>query len=428
MPYEVFEPYYAEAERLFHVHGQRGEDPNEPPSSGPFPYPPVSHEPAIQGLDDGRRQGLHPFHLPLGILLDEKDGKATPTSTCIRCDTFDGFPCPLNGKADAQVMCVDPPSGRIRTSRCSPGLRVESSRPTRPGKRSRRRGDARRRTERYSADIVVVACGALSSALLLLRSANAAHPAGLANGSDQVGRNYMRHNQSVLMALMREPNDTVFQKTLAVSDFYFGADDWEYPLGLIQMCATSHGAQVRGESARPGSSGCPKRRSSRSRGTRWISGCRARICRAARIGSTMTASALSSNLKENNMEAHHRLKKKLEQMLSAVGAHPCCSSAACTSARKFHRRHRASGRHRALRDRPRHLGARRDCKAHELDNLYLADASFFPSIGAVNPTLTIIANALRVADIVAGRLGARAHRASPSAPGRWARRLLAGGG
>ncbi len=94
---------------------------------------------------------------------------------------------------------------------------------------------------------MVVACGALSSALLLLRSANARHPRGLANGSDQVGRNYMRHNQSILMALMREPNDTVFQKTLAVSDFYFGAPDWEFPLGLIQMCAATHGAQVRGE-------------------------------------------------------------------------------------------------------------------------------------------------------------------------------------
>src|SRR6185312_2329117 len=105
--------------------------------------------------------------------------------------------------------------------------------------------------ERYSADMVVVACGALSSALLLLRSANDRHPHGLANGSGQVGRNYMRHNQSVLMALMHEPNDTVFQKTLAVSDYYFGSDDWEFPLGLIQMCATSHGAQIRGE-ALPG--------------------------------------------------------------------------------------------------------------------------------------------------------------------------------
>ncbi|MDQ2803956.1 MAG: NAD(P)-binding protein, partial [Pseudomonadota bacterium] len=109
LKYDVFEPYYTEAERLFHVHGQRGEDPLEPWSSAPYPYPAVSHEPKIQQLnDDFRKEGLHPFHLPLGILLDERDGVATPTSVCIRCDAFDGFPCLLNGKADAQVMCVDP--------------------------------------------------------------------------------------------------------------------------------------------------------------------------------------------------------------------------------------------------------------------------------------------------------------------------------
>ena len=84
--------------------------------------------------------------------------------------------------------------------------------------------------ERYSADMVVVACGALSSALLLFRSRSDLYPDGLANGSGQVGRNYMRHNQSVLMAMMRQTNDTVFQKTMAISDFYFGADDWKYPL------------------------------------------------------------------------------------------------------------------------------------------------------------------------------------------------------
>lgn len=109
MKYDVFEPFYTEAEALFAVHGQRGEDPLEPPASGPYPYPPVSHEPHVQQLNDSFvAEGLHPFHLPLGIKLDEKDGKSTPTSICIRCDAFDGYPCLLNGKADAQVMCVDP--------------------------------------------------------------------------------------------------------------------------------------------------------------------------------------------------------------------------------------------------------------------------------------------------------------------------------
>ncbi len=106
-----------------------------------------------------------------------------------------------------------------------------------------------RGTERttYSGDIVIVACGALSSALLMLRSANDDHPHGLANGSGLVGRNYMRHNNSVVMAISRTPNPTKFQKTLGLNDFYFGSDDWDYPLGHIQMVGKSDGVQIRGE-------------------------------------------------------------------------------------------------------------------------------------------------------------------------------------
>ncbi|MGH7015062.1 MAG: GMC oxidoreductase [Stellaceae bacterium] len=406
LKYEVFEPYYAEAERLFHVHGQRGEDPSEPPSSGPFPYPPVSHEPRIQALNDSlASDGLHPFHLPLGILLDEKDGKATPTSTCIRCDAFDGFPCLLNGKADAQIMCVDPALklhtnltlltnayiSRLETD--DKGRTVTDVVVT--------RNDAE---EHYSADIVVVACGALSSALLLLRSANDKHPNGLANGSDQVGHNYMRHNQSILMALMREANDTVFQKTLAVSDFYFGADDWDYPLGLIQMCATSHDAQIRGEALPEWLEWMPKmpfEAMARHSMDFWLSSedlprPENRIC--------YDGERVVLDLTEGNMEAHHRLKKKLEQILTKAGAHPVLLE-----------RRLYLGKDIPIGGTAHQAGTARfgtdpatsvldlDCKAHELDNLYVADASFFPSIGAVNPTLTIVANALRVADRIKER-------------------------
>ena len=249
LKYDVFEPYYTQAERLFHVHGERGEDPNEPHTSAPYPFPAVVHESRIQALSDSfAANGLHPFHLPLGILLDERDGKTTPDSVCFRNPYFDGFPSPINGKADAQVICIDPMlathdnvtlmTGALATrlDTDDSGRRVSAVQVTRGG-----------RQESYSADIIVVACGALSSALLLLRSANDKHPDGLANGSGQLGRNYMRHNQSVLMALSRETNDTVFQKTLALSDFYFGADDWEFPLGLIQMMAKSHPDQIRAE-------------------------------------------------------------------------------------------------------------------------------------------------------------------------------------
>ena len=405
--YDAFEPYYAEAERLFHVHGQRGEDPTEPPSSGPFPYPPVSHEPRIAALAESlAKDGLHPFHLPLGILLDEKDGKPTPTSICIRCDAFDGFPCLLNGKADAQVICVDPalqahPNLTLLTGAYVSRLETDGPGRAVTGVHVTRNGEE----ERYSADIVVVACGALSSALLLLRSANDSHPNGLANGSGQVGRNYMRHNQSILMALMREPNDTVFQKTLAVSDYYFGSDDWDYPLGLIQMCATSHGAQIRGEALPGWLEWLPKmpfEEMARHSMDFWLS---SEDLPRPENRIFYDGDRVCLDVTQANMEAHHRLKKKLEAMLSRAGAHPLLLERSLYLGKDIPiggTAHQA-GTARFGPD-PATSVLDLDCKAHELDNLYLADASFFPSIGAVNPTLTIIANALRVADGIAGRL------------------------
>ncbi|HUB85820.1 MAG TPA: GMC oxidoreductase, partial [Rhizomicrobium sp.] len=260
--------------------------------------------------------------------------------------------------------------------------------------------------ERYSADVVVVACGALSSALLLLRSANEKHPNGLANGSGQVGRNYMRHNQSILMALMREPNDTVFQKTLAVSDYYFGTEDWDFPLGLIQMCAKSHGAQIRGEALPEWLEWLPKMpfaEMARHSMDFWLS---SEDLPRADNRIFYDGDRVVLDITEGNMEAHHRLKKKLEKILGEAGAHPVLLE-----------RHLYFGKDIPIGGTAHQAGTARfgtdpatsvldlDCKAHELDNLYLADASFFPSIGAVNPTLTIIANALRVADGIAAKYG-----------------------
>jgi len=407
LPYEAFEPYYAEAERLFHVHGKRGEDPNEPASTGPFPYPAVSHEPKIAALSEAlTKRGLHPFHLPLGILLDERDGRPTPTSICIRCDAFDGFPCLLNGKADAQVMCVDPtlrayPNFTLLTDAYVSTLETDESGASVSAVNVTRAGV----TERYSADIVVVACGALSSALLLLRSANDKHPTGLCNGSDQVGRNYMRHNQSILMALMKEPNDTVFQKTLAVSDYYFGADDWDYPLGLIQMCATSHGAQVRSEALPSWLEWAPKvpfEEMARHSIDFWLS---SEDLPRPENRIFYDGEKVVLDLTETNMEAHHRLKRKLEEILDAAHAYPVLLDRSLYLGKNVPvggTAHQA-GTARFGSD-PATSVLNTDCRAHEVHNLYIADASFFPSIGAVNPTLTIIANALRVADQIKDRL------------------------
>jgi choline dehydrogenase-like flavoprotein len=409
LSYADFEPYYAEAEALFHVHGRQGEDPHEPARSGDFPYPPVSHEPLIEGLaQDFTRQGLKPFHLPLGILLDEKHGKPTPTSQCIRCDAFDGFPCLLNGKADAQVICIDPTLARhpnvtlltgahvSRLDTDASGRRVEAVRVTRGGIE-----------ETYSADLVVVACGALSSALLLLRSASDKHPRGLANGSDQVGRNYMRHNQSILMALLKHKNTTIFQKTLALSDFYFKSDDWDYPLGLIQMCARAHGEQVRGEELPHWLNAWFPQKPFDILADHaldfWLSSedlphPENRIC--------YDGERVVLDIHENNMEAHRRLRAKLQAIMTEAGAAPLLLE------RKLY-----FGKNIPIGGTAHQAGTLRfgadpstsvldlDCKAHELDNLYVTDASFFPSIGAVNPTLTIIANALRVADHLKTRLG-----------------------
>ncbi len=419
--YDAFEPYYAAAEKLFHVHGKAGQDPNEPRRSGDFPYPPVSHEPLIQGLSDNwAAQGLHPFNLPLGILLDEQDGKPKPNSICMRCDAFDGFPCLLNGKADAQVVCIDPTLARFPNVSLLTGAYAERLETT-PDGRSVSAVHVERdgASERYSADIVVVACGALSSAQLMLRSAGPGHEGGLANGSDQVGRNYMRHNQSVLMAFLRQPNTTVFQKTLACSDFYFGDEDYQYPIGLIQMCATTHGDQVRGEEV-----------------PHWLNDWlpQAPFNVIANHALDFWLSSEDLPLPENrirydggrtildltptNMEAHRRLRKKLERMMKAAGCAPFLLERDLYLGKDIPvggTAHQA-GTMRFGTD-PRSSVLDVNCKAHELDNLYATDAGFFPSIGSVNPTLTIIANALRVADHLRERLGARDMPAAEPARG-----------
>ncbi|MGA9851894.1 MAG: GMC family oxidoreductase [Gammaproteobacteria bacterium] len=409
LKYDVFEPYYTQAEAMFHVHGVRGEDPAEPPASGPYPYPALAHEPRMQRLSDNlAREGLRPFHIPIGILLDEKKGKTTPTSIGFRTPYFDGYPCPLNAKADAQVICVDPvlaahDNVTLLTNAYVSKLDTNASGHSVSAVNVQRNGE----TERYSSDIVVVACGALSSALLLLRSASDKHPHGLANGSDQLGRSYMRHNQSVLMALSREPNNTVFQKTLALSDFYFSADDWEYPLGLIQMTGKSHADTIRGEALPGWLEWLPKmpfEEMARHSLDFWLSS--EDLPRPEnRIRYDNDRVVLDQT--DNNMEAHRRLKKKLEALLDAAEAHPYLVERKLYLGKDIPvggTAHQA-GTARFGTD-PKTSVLDLNCKAHELDNLYITDASFFPSIGAVNPTLTIIANALRVADHLKQRLQA----------------------
>jgi choline dehydrogenase-like flavoprotein len=243
--YDEMEPYYTKAEQMYQVHGARGEDPTEPPASAPYPFPAVSHEPRIRKLsDDLARCGYAPFHSPNGIMLDEAN---PPFSTCVRCNDCDGFPCLVHAKADAEVLGVRPALQHANVTLLINAQAVRLK--TNPSGTAisevlvKHNGQ----TETFHADIVVVSCGAANSAKLLLLSANDKHPSGLTNGSDQVGRNYMYHNSQAVLAISREPNPTKFQKTLGLNDFYFGAKDFEFPLGNIQMVGKSQGPMYKGE-------------------------------------------------------------------------------------------------------------------------------------------------------------------------------------
>jgi choline dehydrogenase-like flavoprotein len=406
--YEVMEPYYTKAEQLYRVHGERGVDPSEPPASAPYPFPPVSHEPRIQQLsDDLHRLGVTPFHVPLGVMLDEKNRSK---STCIRCATCDGHPCLVNAKSDAQVLCVDPALEHPNVSLLTNAYvsRLETS----PSGREVKKVVVQRNgaTEEYSADIVVVSCGAINSAALLLRSANDRHPRGLANSSDVVGRHYMGHVNSVLMAIAMCPNPTVFQKTLALNDFYFGSKEWEYPMGHISFVGKLDGVTL--------SAGAPTlvpgftlELMAKHSLDFWLTSedlpdpaNRVTLDREGNIALTYTP---------NNEEGHKRLIAKLESLMKQqtkcnVHGHECHQGLFARNLFIGQRIPLAGVAHqngtiRFGRD-PKTSVLDVNCKAHDLENLYVVDASFFPSSAAVNPALTIMANALRVGDHLLQRL------------------------
>jgi choline dehydrogenase-like flavoprotein len=407
--YEEMEPYYAEAERLYRVHGQRGEDPTEPPASGPYPYPAVSHEPRIAALsEDFARAGLRPFHVPLGIMLDER---VPQRSACIRCGTCDGFPCLIHAKADAQVVCVDPSLAYDNVSLLTNAY-VERLETTASGREVsdvvvRRNGAI----ERFAAPIVVVSCGAINSAALLLRSANARHATGLANSSDLVGRHYMGHINSVLMAVSRCPNPTVFQKTLAVNDFYFGAPEWPYPMGHVSFVGKLDGVAL-SAGAPAIAPGFTLDMMARHSLDFWLTsedlpdpGNRVTLDRDGRIVLHYTP---------NNGDGHQRLIAKLKDVMarhSSCPEHGRACHVGLFSRNLFvgQRIPLAGVAHQngTLRfgTDPRTSVLDRSCRTHDVDNLYVVDGSFFPSSGAVNPALTIAANALRVGDHLIQRLG-----------------------
>jgi choline dehydrogenase-like flavoprotein len=398
--YEDLGPHYTKAEELYQVHGQRGADPTEPPASTPYPFPPVSHEPRIQQLSDNLTQaGLHPFYAPTGILLNEQN---MPFSTCIRCDTCDGYPCLVHAKSDAEVIAVRPAlkfdnvtmitnAQAIRLLTSASGREVTEVLVDRNGF-----------LETYVGNIVVVSAGAANSARLLLMSANDQHPKGLANGSDQVGRNFMFHNSQAVVALSREENPTVFQKTITLNDFYFGTDDFEFPLGNIQMIGKSKGPMFR-EDAPWIVPGFTLEKMARHSVDFWLT-----TEDLPDPNNRVTVNIdgdIQLNYTPNNQEPTQRLLAKLKSLLKHCGMHEhvhhnnLYMHKTIPIAGVGHQ----SGTCRFGTD-PKTSVLDVNCKAHELDNLYVVDTSFFPSIGAVNPSLTAIANALRVGDHIFMRL------------------------
>jgi choline dehydrogenase-like flavoprotein len=327
-------------------------------------------------------------------------------STCIRCKTCDGFPCLVHAKSDAEIVAVRPALEfpNVTLMRNAKAVKLQTNAAGTVATEVIVEVDGKR--DVFRGDIVVVSCGALNTAKLLLMSANDKHPNGLGNGSGQVGRNYMFHNSQAVLAISLEPNTTIFQKTLAVNDFYFGMEGFEYPMGNIQMLGKSSGTMYRGEK--------PLETALLPTGLLdnladhavdfWLTTeglpdpeNRVTVDQSGKVTLSYTP---------NNQVPTRKLYDRLKSMLSHLGMHPDhliprnvymkteipiagCAHQAGTC--RF-----GSDAKTSVLDR--------NCKAHELDNLYVVDTSFFVSIGAVNPSLTAIANAIRVGDHLLQRL------------------------
>jgi choline dehydrogenase-like flavoprotein len=408
--YDGFEPWYTKAEWLYQVHGAHGEDPTEGHWSRQYPWPAVSHEPRIQQIaDDLRAAGYHPFSAPCGVLLDEAD---RPKSMCIRCNTCDGFPCLVHAKSDAEVIGIRPvlDSGNVTLLVGTEVQRLETDKSGMSVTRvvAERNGV----TETYTGDIFVISAGAANSARILLRSASDKHPDGLANGSDQVGRNYMFHNSNAVVAIDREPNGTVFQKTLGLNDFYFAGEgpagaSRPWPFGNIQMVGKSNAAAMRGEE--PKLTRLAPRFSLEEVASHavdfWLTtedipkpdnrvtvDNDGNIRLAYKATNQAEADALYGELRKImnhiGIAAHHVLDKNFYMHMAIPLAGVAHQAGTCRFGTD-----------------PRTSVLDMNCKAHELDNLYVVDASFLPSIGAVNPALTVMANAIRVGEHLLERMG-----------------------
>ena len=376
--YDTLAPYYDRAEHLYEVHGERGLDPTDP-DRGAFPHPPIAHSEGMTTIvGQLRAQGLHPSPLPLGI----RDG-------CLLCNTCNSFACKVHAKSEAEVCCVRPAMARgnveLWTNACAQRLVTNGA----GDKVEAVDVEVKGEIVRVRAALVVVSCGAVNSAALLLRSANDTHPNGVANSSGLVGRRYMAHLATMMQGFhpMRK-NETVFQKTVAINDFYFRGPHTPYPLGHVQSQGRTHGVMAQ--------TVVPQVPLSWydwwvARGVDWLA-------MSEDLPDTNNRVTLDSQgriqllYRPNNLKAHRMLVKEMRRVLYKLGFWIVMT----------HSHGAKNTTHQCgtvvFGDNPRTSVLDPFCRAHDVENLFVVDASFFPSSAAVNPALTIAAQALRVAD------------------------------
>ena len=391
--YATLEPYYDRAERLYEVCGEPGVDPTEP-ARGPYPHPPIPHSVEMADtIAQLQAHGLTPSPLPLGLR-----GVGT-TDGCILCDTCNSFACQRHAKSEADVCCVRPTLAHDNVTLWTNA--VAQRLVTDPGGRRVESVDIERNgeTTRVSAPLVIVSCGAVNSAALLLRSATDRHPEGLGNSSGLVGRRYMAHLATMLQGFHPfRKNHTVFQKTVAINDFYFKGPETPYPLGHIQSQGRTHGVMVPA-----GVRESPMRGTIAplipmwaynawvARGVDWLA-MSEDLPRPDNRVTIASDGRIRLTYQPNNLSAHERLVTEVRRMLGRLGFWKVFSH----SHKTINTTHQCGtlcfgvDPHTSVLDPT--------CRSHDVPNLFVVDASFFPASAAVNPGLTIAAQALRAAD------------------------------
>ena len=382
--YDEMEPWYAEAERLYHVMGTAGIDPTEGPRSSPFPHPGVASDLPMQGLMERlRAQGLHPFPQQSAIRMP-------PSGGCIRCGTCDGYPCQIDAKADAEISTLLPAlaTGRVTLRTGTTARRVLLSPDGREvtGIEVEHGGSV----EVLTAKIYVLAASAINSAAILLRSATDAMPRGAANSSDQVGRNYMTHNNSAMMAVGLGKNATVFQKTVTMNDYYFGDDEFRWPMGCLMSLGKLRAGVM--TAANPLVPNFVNELLVERSFDWWIM---SEDLPFPENRISVSGGTIKMDTRRNNLRAHQELTKRAARAMRRAGL-PLILTKLMPVATTSHQ----CGTARFGTD-PATSVLDPLCRSWDHRNLFVIDASFFPSSAAVNPALTIAAQALRSADHIA---------------------------